>query len=187
MGCDSVSVTATKMRGRGAVTTEDPAPGNGWRGGVHIADWDEAACDACGGQCAAGCAGFDSSMERFGGAAVYDLRVSLQCNGFERSMPQTPVRLSCAHNYGTQSCHMGRIEVFNPAALHVGSQTRGSWGSVCGHYFVRPSRFPRFDERGDRNPRCVAISGTTTTWPISSAASLGIIQARSTLLGIRPR
>ena len=137
MGCDSVSVTATKMRGRGAVTTEDPAPGNGWRGGVHIADWDEAACDACGGQCAAGCAGFDSSMERFGGAAVYDLRVSLQCNGFERSMPQTPVRLSCAHNYGTQSCHMGRIEVFNPAALHVGSQTRGTWGSVCGHYFVR--------------------------------------------------
>jgi hypothetical protein len=135
MGCSSVTVNAVKMRGRGEVTTEAPSAGNGWRGAIHIADWDESACDACGGQCAAGCQGFDDSMTQFGGAAVYDVRVTLTCNGFAQSAPQVPVRLSCAHNFGTDSCHMGRVEVFNPNALHVGSQTRGTWGSVCGHYF----------------------------------------------------
>ena len=52
----------------------------------------------------------------------------------ESSAPQTAVRLSCAHNIGTSSCHMGRIEVFNRNAMHVGSAQRGAWGSVCGHY-----------------------------------------------------
>ena len=111
MGCSSVTVNAVKMRGRGEVTTEAPSAGNGWRGGLHIADWDETACNACGGQCAAGCQGFDDSMTAFAGAAVYDVRVTLTCNGIARSAPQVPVRLSCAHNFGTDSCHMGRVEV----------------------------------------------------------------------------
>ena len=107
MGCNSVTTTATTMRGRGIVTTEDPNPGNGWRGGIHIEDRD-------------------------GGAAVYDIRVQLTCNGRESSAPQVPVRLSCTHTYGSSSCHMGRIEVWAPQARHLNSNQIGTWGTVCG-------------------------------------------------------
>jgi hypothetical protein len=56
MGCSSVTVSAQKVRGRGTVTAEDPSAGNGWRGAVHFADWDEHSCDQCA-NCAEGCAG----------------------------------------------------------------------------------------------------------------------------------
>jgi hypothetical protein len=109
-GCTQMTATATTMRGRGQVTTEAPAAGNGWRGALHISDPD-------------------------GGAAVYDVRVRLQCLGGDTGTPQTPVRLTCTHNFGTSSCHMGRIEVFNPNARHVGTSGAGTWGTVCGHWF----------------------------------------------------
>ena len=109
MGCTSMTMTAQKMRGRGTVTTETPSAGNGWRGALHIADWDESACNNCGGNCAAGCQGFDDSMSQFGGAAVYDVQVRLSCASGGGSAPQVPVRLSCVHNYGTGSCHMVRL------------------------------------------------------------------------------
>lgn len=107
MGCAQVTVDVSKMRGPGQVTTTAPGPGNGFRGTVHVED-----------------------LEGGAGAHVYDLRVTLNCVGGERSAPQVPVRLSCAHNMGTQSCHMGRIEVFQPTAMHVGSNVRGTWGTV---------------------------------------------------------
>jgi hypothetical protein len=111
MGCDAVTMTAQTMRGRGEVTTEAPSAGNAWRGGLHIADHD-------------------------GGSAVYDVRVTLTCPGGASSEANgRNVRLSCTHNYGTSSCHMGRIEVFNPSALHVGSSGAGTWGTVCGHWY----------------------------------------------------
>ena len=124
-----MTMTAQKMRGRGTVTTETPSAGNGWRGALHIADWDESACNSCGGNCAAGCQGFDDSMSQFGGAAVYDVQVRLSCASGGGSSPQVPVRLSCVHNYGTGSCHMGRIEVYNRNALHVNSPGQGTWGT----------------------------------------------------------
>ena len=102
MGCQSVTATATTMRGRGAVTTENPSAGNAWRGSLHIEDRD-------------------------GGASVYDVRVVLTCQGREMSAPQRPVRLSCTHNFGTDSCHMGRIEVWAPHAQHSNSNQMGTW------------------------------------------------------------
>ena len=67
-----------------------------------------------------------------GAADVYDVRVTLTCvGGGGNSMPQVPVRLSCTHNYGTDSCHMGRIEVFNPSARHLMTTGTGTWGTVC--------------------------------------------------------
>ena len=118
MGCQQVTVNAVKTRGRGTVTTVAPAAGNAWRGTLTIED------DVPG----------QHGTDGFGGAAVYDVRVTLTCIGGERSAPQTPVRLSCTHNHGTDSCHMGRIEVFNPTASHMNSQQRGTWGTVCGHW-----------------------------------------------------
>ena len=110
MGCASLQVQATKVRGRGTVTAEQPTAGNGYRGGIQIQDLE-------------------------GGSNVYDVRVSVTCQGVGGSTPVHPVRLSCAHNLGTASCHMGRIEVFQPAALHIGSAGSGTWGSVCGHWY----------------------------------------------------
>ena len=110
MGCSQVTATATTMRGRGEVTTEAPSAGNAWRGTLHIED-------------------------RQGSSDVYDVRVQLTCVGRESSAPVVPVRLSCTHNYGTSSCHMGRIEVWAPAARHVNSNQVGTWGTVCGHWF----------------------------------------------------
>jgi hypothetical protein len=109
MGCSAVTTTVQKTRGRGEVTVEEPTAGNGWRGGITIVDAP-------------------------GSSAVYDIRVTLSCAGAESSTPHTPVRLSCSHNYGTGSCHMGRIEVFQPNALHIGGTGHGTWGTVCGHY-----------------------------------------------------
>ena len=107
MGCQSVETTFTKMRGRGEVTTVNPSAGNGWRGELHIEDRD-------------------------GGAAVYDIRVTLRCNGRESSAPQVPVRLSCTHNFGAgnDQCHMGRIEAWAPQARHLHSNQIGTWGTV---------------------------------------------------------
>lgn len=63
------------------------------------------------------------------------MRVTLTCvGGGGASMPQVPVRLACTHNYGTDSCHMGRIEVFNPTAVHEMTTGSGTWGTVCGHW-----------------------------------------------------
>ena len=109
MGCQSVETTFTKMRGRGEVTTVNPSAGNGWRGELHIEDRD-------------------------GGAAVYDIRVTLRCNGRESSAPQVPVRLSCTHNFGAgnDQCHMGRIEAWAPQARHLNSNQIGTWGTVRG-------------------------------------------------------
>ena len=118
MGCQSISVNAIKTRGRGEVTTVAPSAGNSWTGSVHIED------DVAGQHGAAG----------YGGADVYDVRVTLTCVGGERSAPQRPVRLSCVH-HGTTNCHMGRIEVFNQNTLHLTSRERGSWGTVCGHWY----------------------------------------------------
>jgi hypothetical protein len=109
MGCQSMQVQALKTRGRGDVTTETPSAGNGFRGAIHIHDTP-------------------------GAADVYDIRVTLTCVGGSASVPQVPVRLSCTHNYGTDACHMGRIEVFNPTAQHLETTGRGTWGTVCGHY-----------------------------------------------------
>eukprot|EP01045_Picozoa_sp_COSAG04_P009103 COSAG04_NODE_519_length_13169_cov_10.968248_8_plen_120_part_00 len=108
MGCSEVSVSAQTMRGRGVVTTVAPTPGNSMIGSLHIEDTQ-------------------------GGPAVYDIRVDLTCSGsVERSTPNTPVRLSCVHNSGAggSTCHMGRIEVWNRNALHVGSSGLGTWGTV---------------------------------------------------------
>ena len=110
MGCGAMTVTTQKMRGRGTVTTEQPTAGNGWRGGITIVDAP-------------------------GSSAVYDVRVTLACSAYSGvSATQAPVRLSCTHNYGTGSCHMGRIEVYAKNALHTGGSGTGTWGSVCGHY-----------------------------------------------------
>ena len=119
MGCQQITMQALKTRGRGSVTSVAPSAGNAWRGTLTITD------DV------PGAAGSD---RQFDGAAVYDVRVTLTCVGGERSAPQRPVRLACTHNHGTDSCHMGRVEVFNPAAMHINSPNRGTWGTVCGHY-----------------------------------------------------
>lgn len=105
MGCQQLQVQALKTRGRGTVTTDTPSAGNGFRGAIHIHDPD-------------------------GAADVYDVRVTLTCIGGSSSVPQVPVRLSCTHNYGTDACHMGRIEVFNPTAEHLQGTGRGTWGTV---------------------------------------------------------
>ena len=109
MGCQQLQMSFTKLRGRGDVTTVTPSAGNGYRGEVHIVDGP-------------------------GAADVYDIRVTLTCVGGSSSMPQVPVRLSCTHNYGSDACHMGRIEVFNPTARHLNTVGSGTWGTVCGHY-----------------------------------------------------
>ncbi len=119
MGCQQVTTQVVKTRGPGEVTATDPSAGNAWRGTIHIED------DVAG----------QHDQNFFPGAHVYDVRVTLTCIGGERSAPQTPVRLSCTHNHGTDSCHMGRIEVFNPQAMHENTAQRGTWGTVCGHYF----------------------------------------------------
>lgn len=119
MGCQQINTQIVKTRGRGTVTSVTPAAGNAWRGTITIED------DTPG----------QHGADGFAGADVYDIRVTLTCVGGERSAPQTPVRLSCTHNHGTDSCHMGRIEVFNPQAMHENSPQRGAWGSVCGHFF----------------------------------------------------
>jgi hypothetical protein len=111
MGCSQITAQAITTRGTSQATVIAPSAGNGWRGTVHL--------DDAGGEA---------------GAHVFDVRVTLTCVGGERSAPQVPVRLSCTHNVGTDSCHMGRIEVFNPQAVHIGSSVRGSWGTVCGHW-----------------------------------------------------
>ena len=133
MGCDSVEIRADTMRGRGVVTTIAPSQGNSMIGTLHIEDTQ-------------------------GGPAVYDIRVTLSCVGRENSTPHHPTRLSCVHNAGAgaSTCHMvrssnsrgnpqaftykrcresqGRIEVWQPNALHVNSGQRGTWGTVCGHW-----------------------------------------------------
>ena len=115
MGCSEITATATKLRGPGTVSTIAPSAGNGWRGTLHIAD------DCVGYQC-----------EPNALAHVYDIRVTLQCvGGGGASMPQTPVRLSCTHNQDTDSCHMGRIEVYQPNAVHLTGRGRGTWGTIC--------------------------------------------------------
>jgi hypothetical protein len=118
MGCQQITMDVVKTRGRGTVTYVAPAAGNAWRGTVTIED------DTPG----------QHGADGFGGADVYDVRVTLTCVGGERSAPQVPVRLSCTHNHGTDSCHMGRMEVFNPQAVHENNAQRGTWGTVCGHW-----------------------------------------------------
>lgn len=106
-GCAAVHSQVVKNDGRGfAMTgtggygsTVDPTPGNGWRGELEL---------------------FDDPA----GADVYDVTVTLTCAG--TADPPT-VRLGCAHNVGTGSCHQGRIEVLHP--------TTNVWGEVCGHWF----------------------------------------------------
>ncbi len=106
-GCAAVHSQVVKNDGRGfAMTgtggygsTVDPTPGNGWRGELEL---------------------FDDPA----GADVYDVTVTLTCAG--TTDPPT-VRLGCAHNVGTGSCHQGRIEVLHPAT--------NVWGEVCGHWF----------------------------------------------------
>ena len=158
-GCASVAVTTTTMRGRGVVTNEAPSAGNGWRGSLRISD-------------------------PAGGANVYDVRVSLTCAGGATGTPLTPVRLSCTHTFGTDSCHMGRIEVFNPGARHLGFSGIGTWGTVwcdCLVVFGRslvalwslnftPCRSPSLTFVGAAG----IGSGKATRWPQLSASSWAI-------------
>ena len=77
---------------------------------------------------------FVRTADGFGGADVYDFTVTLTCGG--GVAPQQAARLSCTHSTGTESCSMGRIEVYNPTASHGDHETTGAgtWGTVCGHY-----------------------------------------------------
>ena len=139
MGCNSMSMQVTQNGGRGGSPQQQvPSVGNGYRGEITIDD------------------------RANGGATVYDIDVTLTCNGGESSEPASPMRLSCTHDFGIggtggvavphdYACRMGRIEVYNPQAEHPGHSTsqglssggmhssggvRGSWGSVCGfRYF----------------------------------------------------
>jgi hypothetical protein len=115
MGCNNIGIQATKNLGRGTIQTFAPTAGNAFRGEVEISD------------------------EGFGGADVYDITVTLTClSGGGLSTPTRPVRLSCTHNTqaGQQGpgCHMGRVEVYNRNALHPDGHSRGTWGTVCGHF-----------------------------------------------------
>ena len=122
MGCQNILMTAQKNSGRGVVTTFAPTIGSGYRGELEISD------------------------EGFGNADVYDVTVTLECQGAagphgngNQATPIRPVRLSCTHNTQTDSCHMGRLEVYNPRALHADGIHEGTWGTVCGHYICKAS------------------------------------------------
>lgn len=115
MGCNNIGIQATKNQGRGVITTFAPTPSNAFRGEIEISD------------------------EGFSGADVYDVTVTLTClSGGGLSTPTLPVRLSCTHNAQAgqdgPGCHMGRVEVYNRNALHADGHSRGTWGTVCGHY-----------------------------------------------------
>ena len=114
MGCTSIGMQVTVNSGRGTAPTKVvPSQGNNYRGEVVIND------------------------DGFSGADVYDLTVTLTCNG--GVAPQQGARLSCTHSTGTDRCTMGRIEVYNPVASHGDHSTTGAgaWGTVCGHDTVR--------------------------------------------------
>ena len=108
MGCSNIQMTAQKTSGRGVVTTFAPTQGNFNRGELEISD------------------------DGFGGADVYDVTVQLTCLGAEHSAPYLPARLSCTHESQTSSCHMGRLEIYNPSAMHAAGRGEGTWGTVCG-------------------------------------------------------
>ena len=114
LGCASIGMTATLNAGRGTQPqTVAPSQGNNNRGELIISD------------------------DGFGAADVYDITVTLTCNGGPGSIPQQDARLSCIHSTGQNVCQMGRMEVFNRGASHGAHATTnqvGSWGSVCGHY-----------------------------------------------------
>ena len=110
MGCQNVDVQAQKNQGRGIISTFAPSLGNGFRGEIELSD------------------------EGFGGADVYDVTVTLSCQGGGSSTPVLPVRLSCTHASQTSECRMGRVELYSRNALHADGRTRGTWGTLCGHY-----------------------------------------------------
>ena len=113
MGCSNIQMQVVKNAGRGTQPqTVTPSQGNNFRGEIIITD------------------------DSFGGADVYDLTVTLTCVGGGASIPQQGARLSCTHSTGTDSCSMGRMEVYNAGASHGAHATTGvgAWGSVCGHY-----------------------------------------------------
>ena len=115
MGCGAIQMQVQKNAGRGTQPqTVAPSLGNNFRGEVIISD------------------------DGFGGADVYDLTVTLTCQGGGVA-PQQAARLSCTHATGQDAptaCTMGRMEVYNAGASH-GDHAQagvGAWGTVCGHY-----------------------------------------------------
>jgi|EP01046_Picozoa_sp_COSAG06_P003293 hypothetical protein len=107
MGCASVQVSAVLNSGSGAVTVQQPTRSNGWRGEVLMSDANY-------------------------GETVQDITVTATCVG---TAATHQARLSCVHSAGSDSCKMGRIEVFNNHITRPGAPAAGAWGTVCGHYF----------------------------------------------------
>jgi hypothetical protein len=107
MGCSSVQVTAVLNSGQGTATVQQPTRANGWRGEVLLAD-------------------------PYDGETVQDITVTATCVG---TAATHQARLSCVHSAGSDSCKMGRIEVFNNRITRPGAPAAGAWGTVCGHYF----------------------------------------------------
>ena len=117
MGCANIDMQVTVNSGRGTQPqTIAPSQGNSFRGEVILND------------------------DGFSGADVYDITVTLNCQG---TAPNQYARLSCTHATGTEACHMGRMEVFNPSASHGDHETTGvgAWGTVCGKCFCKAAAF----------------------------------------------
>jgi hypothetical protein len=108
MGCASIQVSAVlNQPNTGTVEVQPPTRANGWRGEVVLA--------------------YPNS-----GETVQDITVTATCVG---NAATQQARLSCVHSTGSDSCKMGRIEVFNNRITRPGTPAAGAWGTVCGHYF----------------------------------------------------
>ena len=104
----SIQVSAVlNQPNTGTVEVQPPTRANGWRGEVVLA--------------------YPNS-----GEAVQDITVTATCVG---NAATQQARLSCVHSTGSDSCKMGRIEVFNNRITRPGTPAAGAWGTVCGHYF----------------------------------------------------
>lgn len=107
LGCTAIGMEVTVNGGRGQVPQHVvPSAGNNYRGEVILSD------------------------DGFAGADVYDVTVTLTCQGGGGSVPQQQARLSCTHSTGQDRCLQGRIEVYNGGASHGDHSSTGA-GAWC--------------------------------------------------------